>query len=332
MKNKVIKVIAILCLGLFFYIFFRAGPRVIWELLKEIPWYNWLILFFLRFVYLNLRTVNWGLIGKRYGMNIPYWRLFKARLAGQAVGFLSPQPKIAAEAVRALVLENVSQTKVFASVVVDKTTDLLATTGLVVIGVISAIIIFDMPPGMKWTLIVLALFSALIIGYFYKKQRKGLFIWLLDLMQKLKIKSRRLESRRDKIQGTDVYISEFYRLHKKTFAHVFLLYIGQFLLWAFEFHVTLRAVGVKGITYVDSFIVLALGNLSYTLPAVPGSLGIYEITFMSIFRIMSIHASLAITFILVRRVLGLIISGIGIIPILKRKSLRDIGKKTGIPL
>jgi uncharacterized protein (TIRG00374 family) len=328
MKNKLMKVIAFLCLGLFFYIFFRVGPKVIWRLLTDIAWYNWLILFSLRIAYLNLRTLNWGLIAKKYDMHIPYWQLFKARLAGQAVGFLSPQPKIAAEAVRALVLEDVGKAKVFASVVVDKTTDLMATIGLVVIGVITAVIILDMPPGMKWTFILLTLFLALIIGYFYRKQRKGLFIWLLDLMQKFKIRSRRLESHRDKIQGTDAYISEFYRLHKKTFALVFLLYIMQFLLWAFEFHITLLAVGAEGISYLDSFLVLALGNLAYTLPAVPASLGIYEITFMSIFRILGIPIRMGITFILVRRFIGLSISGIGIIPILKRKSFRELRKKT----
>jgi uncharacterized membrane protein YbhN (UPF0104 family) len=86
-------------------------------------------------------------------------------------------------------------------------------------------------------------------------------------------------------------------------------------------------VGAKGITYPESFLVLALGNLAYTLPAVPASLGIYEITFISIFKILGINDSLGITFILVRRVLGLFISGIGIIPLLKRKSLCELRKK-----
>jgi len=321
------KVIAFLCLGLFIYIFFKEGPRVIWNLLKDIAWYNWIFLFFLRFIYLNLRTMNWGLICRKFNMNVPFWKLFKARLAGQAVGFFSPQPKIAAEAVRALVLEDVSQRKVFASVVVDKTTELLATIGLVVIGVITAVIIFDIPPGLRLTFIILTLFLVSVIGYFFKKQQKGLFIWLLDLMQKFRIKPWRLESQRDKIQDTDLYIADFYRFHKKTFTRVFLLYILQFLLWAFEFHVSLLAVGAKGITYPESFLVLALGNLAYTLPAVPASLGIYEITFISIFKILGINDSLGITFILVRRVLGLFISGIGIIPLLKRKSLCELRKK-----
>lgn len=321
------KVVAVLCLALFVFIFFKEGPKVIWELFKNIQWYNWIILFSLRYIYLNLRTVNWGLICKRFDMNIPFWKLFKARLAGQAVGFLSPQPKIAAEAVRALVLEDVSQKKVLASVVVDKTTELLATIGLIVIGVVTALIIFEIPSGLRLTFIILTLLLVSVIGYFFRKQQKGLFTWLLDLMQKLRIKPWNLESQREKIQDTDLYIADFYRIHKKTFAHVFLLYIVQFLLWAFEFHVSLLAVGVKGITYPESFLVLALSNLAFTLPAVPASLGIYEITFISIFKILGITDSLGIAFILVRRVIGLVISGIGIIPILKRRSLRKLKKR-----
>lgn len=324
MKNKVIRIIAFLSLGLFFYIFMKVGPKVIWGLLKDIAWHNWFILFLLRFLYLNLRTLNWGLICRKYDMAIPYWILFKARLAGQAVGFLSPQPKIGAEAVRALVLDNVSKRKVFASVVVDKTIELLATVGLVGIGVVVAALIFSMPSGLKMTFVLLAVILAAFIGYLFMKQRDGFFIWLLDLMKKLRIKSRRLENQRDKIKDTDALISDFYRHNKKTFSLVFLLYILQFLFWAFEFYVTLLIVGAAGVTYLDSLLILALGNLSYTLPAVPGSLGIYEITFITIFRILKVETGLGMAVILIRRVLGLLISGIGIIPILKKKSLRQL--------
>jgi len=321
------KVVAIICLGLFVYIFFRQGPKAIWGLLKDIAWYNWMILFFLRFMSLNLRTVNWRLVCKKYDMHIPYWTLLKARLAGLAVGFLSPQPKIAAEAVRALMIENVSQKKVFASVVVDKTIELIATIGLVVLGIIIAIFILDMPNELKLMFIMLTIFLVFLISFFYLKQRKGFFIWMLDLMKKFRIKSKRLENQRDKIQDVDVHISDFYLQNKKTFTKVFLLYIVKFFLWGFEYHVSMLSVGVNGITFLDSFLVLALSHLSFVLPAAPSSLGIYEITLMSIFKILSIHASLGIAFILVRRVLGLIIAGIGIFPILKRKSLPELRKK-----
>jgi uncharacterized protein (TIRG00374 family) len=181
-----------------------------------------------------------------------------------------------------------------------------------------------MPAGLRLSFIILTLFLVMAVAYFYRRQRKGLFIWMLDLMQRFRIRSRRLECQRDKIQDTDMYISDFYRLHKKTFAQVFLLYVVQFLLWALEFHVTFLAVGAEGISYLHSLLVLALSNLAFAFPAVPASLGIYEITFISIFKILSVPASLGITFILVRRVLGLIISGIGILPILKKKSLGEL--------
>lgn len=321
------RIIAILCLGLFVYIIFKEGPKVIWNLLKNIAWYNWFLLFFLRFVYLNLRTINWGLICKKYDINASYWSLFKARLVGYAVGFVSPQPKIGAEAVRALVLENESRRKTFASVVVDKTTELMATIGLIVIGVIVAVFVFDMHPGLKLTFMALAAFLVVFVTYLYLKQKKGFFIWMLDLMRKLKIRPKKLENERDKIQDADTYISGFYRNHKKTFTQVYLLYMVQFLLWAFEYHVTLKIIGVAQTSYPESLLILALSNLSFTLPAVPASLGIYEITFVTIFKILSVPISLGILFILIRRVLGLTISGIGIIPLLKGKTRRKLKKE-----
>jgi len=324
MKNKTMRIIALLCMGLFVYIIFREGPKIIWNLLKSIAWYNWILLLFLRFVYLNLRTLNWGLICKKYNINSSYWTLFNARLVGYAVGFISPQPKIGAEAVRALILEKESRRKAFASVVVDKTTELMSTIGLIVIGVIVAIFVFDMPAGLKLTFLVLASFLVLFVTYLYIKQKKGFFIWMLDLMRKLKIRPRKLEDERSKIQDADTYISGFYRKHKKTFIQVYLLYMVQFLLWAFEYHVTLLTVGIKGTSYLESLLILALSNLSFTLPAVPASLGIYEITFVTIFKILSIPISMGILFILIRRILGLTISGIGVIPLLVGKTRRKL--------
>ncbi len=326
MKNTTMRIIAVICLGIFIYIIIREGTEKIWSLLKDISWYNWLLLFFLRFLYLNLRTLNWGLICRKYGIHIPYWPLFKARLTGYAVGFFSPQPKIGAEAVRALMLENISRRKAFASVVVDKTTELLATIGLIVIGVVTAIFVFEMPTGLKVTFLTVTAFLVLFIAYLYRQQQKGFFIWLMDLLKKFKIRPKKLENDRVKIQESDVLISDFYRVHKKTFTQVFLLYIVQFFFWALEYYVTLLAVGIKGTSYADSLLILALSNLAFTLPAIPGSLGIYEITFVTIFKILSVPAGLGVIFILIRRVLGLTISGIGIIPLMRgrtRDKLKD---------
>lgn len=320
------RIIAVICLGIFVYIIIREGPQKIWILLKGIAWYNWVLLFFLRFLYLNLRTMNWGLICRRYGISTPYWTLFKARLIGYTVGFFSPQPKVGAEAVRALILENTSRRKAFASVVVDKTTELLATIGLIVIGVITAVFVFKMHTGLKLTFLAVAAFLAVFVAFLYRQQRKGFFIWLLDLMKKFKIRPKKIVNDRVKIQESDVLISDFYRIHKKIFSQVFLLYILQFFFWAFEYYVTLLAVGIKGISYAESLLILALSNLAFTLPAIPGSVGIYEITFVTVFKILSIPAGLGVIFILIRRVLGLTISGIGIIPLMRgrtRDKLKD---------
>jgi uncharacterized protein (TIRG00374 family) len=312
MKNRLMTALAVLCLGLFLYLFIKVGPARIWGLLKDVAWYNWLLLLLLRLAYLILRTFNWSLICGKYGISASPWILFKARLAAQAVGFLLPQPKIGAEAVRALLLENISKRKGFASVV------------LVVLGVLAAALIFPMSFGLKITFLALTALLALVIAFLAVKQRKGFFIWLMDVLKKMRLRSKHLEKHRDKIQETDTYIKEFYGRHKSTFVLVFLLYSVLFCLWAFEFQVTFRIVGASGVSFLDGFFILALGNLSYTLPAVPASVGIYEITFVTIFRILKIEAGLGMAVILIRRVLGLFLSGIGIFPILRRKSLRRL--------
>lgn len=327
MKNTTMRIIAVICLGIFIYIIIREGPGTIWNLLKDVSWYNWALLILLRFAYLNLRTLNWMLICRRYKIRCSFRSLFKARLVGYAVGFISPQPKVGAEAVRALMLNNTGRREAFASVVVDKTTELLATIGLIVIGVIVAIFVFEMPGSLQMTFLAVTAFLVLFIAYLYRQQRKGFFIWMLSLLKKFKIRFKKLENDREKIHDADTLISDFYRIHTKTFIQVFLLYIIQFFFWAFEYFVTFLAVGIKTASYPESLLILALSNLAFTLPAVPGSLGIYEITFITIFKVLSIPVSSGIIFILVRRVLGLLISGAGIIPLFTEKTRDKLKEK-----
>ncbi len=104
----------------------------------------------------------------------------------------------------------------------------------------------------------------------------------------------------------------------------------QFFFWAFEYYVTLLAVGIKGISYAESLLILALSNLAFTLPAIPGSVGIYEITFVSVFKILSIPAGLGVIFILIRRVLGLAISGAGIIPLMQGRTRDKLQDKADV--
>jgi len=321
-QYKIIKIIAFISLVLFFYILFKLGPLNIWQIIKKTTWYQFLILIFLRFLYWSLRTLLWKTILSQYEEKIPFRQLFSARLAGHAVGYLTPSAKIGGEAVRILMLEKVNKKKTIASVVVDKTIEFLAFTLLFLIGVCAAVIIISMPASKKTLFVSMAVLLIMLAVGLFKKQKKGLLLWLLDLLKTIKLKFTFLEKNRDKIKETDSYISDFYTNHKGVYAKVFVLYLFHILLWAMEIYITFLCLGMENISYWDCFLLVILGAFAYSLPFIPASIGIYEITYLSLFVLLGIDIDFGLAVILLRRTMGLLWAGLGMILMLSKRTVQ----------
>lgn len=322
-QQKIIKIFAFISLGLFIAIFIKVGPAYIWQNLQKLSWENFGILIFLRFLYWILRTMTWRKVFVTFEKSIPFWHLFWARLAGHSVGFLTPSAKIGGEAVRALMVDKATKKKALASVTVDKTIELLATILLVVVGVILAITKIAMPDAQKAVFISSAVFVSLLAVYLFNKQKKSFFIWLIDSLKKAKIKFKILEKNREKIKETDAYISGFYSHNKNTFFYVFVWYVLLFLFWTCEIYLTFLFVGTEQITFLDGFLIVSLGTFSFLLPAIPAAIGIYEMTYISLVTLMGIPIDYGIAVVLMRRIIGLFLAGIGLIPMMKKGRFQD---------
>jgi uncharacterized protein (TIRG00374 family) len=328
MRQKIVRILAFIGLGLFIYILLKLDPRYIWQIIQKMSWQNFLILFSLRLVFWLIRALNWQIILSRYESRIPLWHLLRARLAGHAVGSLTPSSKIGGEAFKVLMVESAPPKKVLASAVVDKTIELLATILLVVIGVAIALIKIPMSGGQRLVFISLAAVVVLSGAFILKKQKKGLFIWLIDLLKKVKLKFKFLEKNRQKIRETDAYISDFYAHHHKIFPGVFILYVMMILWWTGEIYVNFLFIGTGHITFLDSFLLITLGSFAYLLPGLPASLGIYEVTYLSLFTLLGIPMDFGVALVIFRRILGFLWAGVGLIPMLRRRKSRLLTQYT----
>ena len=323
MQQKIIRILAFVSLALFIVIFIKIGPMNIWQNLKKLTWGEFGVLIVMRFLYWLLRTMNWRLVFIKLESELPFWHLFWTRLAGHAVGYLTPSAKIGGEAVRVLMVDMVDKKKVLASVTVDKTIEFLSTILLVVIGVVLAITKIAMPDTQKIVFVLLVILVCSLSLFVFNKQRKSFFIWLIDSLKRVKIKFKFLEARRDKIKETDAHIAEFYSCHKKTFFYVFALYVFFVLFWTFEIYLTFLFIGAEHVTYLDCFLIVTLGTFSFIIPAIPAAIGIYEMTYISLVTLMGIGIEFGMAMILMRRVLGLFLAGVGLIPILKKGRFQD---------
>ncbi len=309
--------------GLFAYLIVKIGPGQILRALARLNIWEIAALMGLRFAYWLLRTANWRAVLVASGERVPFWTLFGARIAAYTVSYLTPAGAIGGETVRVFFLDRIGRNKTLATVIVDKTVEFLA--GLATIGLAVAFLIteFALPREQEIELFAAVAALLVILLFLLLKQKKGLFTWGLDALRKLGIRVPALERRRDKIRETDAHISDFYAGNRGVFLALFASYVGQILIWSLEVYVTFRFIGGDTPGFLTSYLVVTLGSVATFLP-VPGSMGVYEMAYVSLFTLLGIGLASGMAVILVRRVQGLVWAGIGLIPLTRKKPARAV--------
>lgn len=320
MKQKIVRASALVGVLIFVFIIYKIGPKEIWKNISQISLSNFLILVGLRILYWLLRTISWKVVLDAYEGKTSLLHLFIARMCGHSVSQLTPTAQVGSEATRIFMINCSSRKVALASVIVDKTVEFFTVVAFTIVGVVAVFFRIPLPVKLKTIFIGAVIASTLMALFLISKQKKGLLGWVLDLIAKIKIRFKFLEQNREKIKETDQYISEFYQRHRKPFLKAFFLYSLLIMLWVAEIHLGLIFIGVTDVSLVDSFLITVLGNLAFIFPFIPGSLGIYEATYIGLFALLGLSAGAALTLVLIRRLIALLLAGFGLLGMLKPRT------------
>ena len=312
MKKKILIFLSILGVILFINIIRKIGVGLIWESLKNIAIENFLILLFLRFIFWYIRTVNWKMILNQCCSQITFWHVFKARITGFAINYLTPSANIGGEAVRVMVININNKKNALASVILDKTLELVSTIFFVIVAVAIALYKLPMPDYQKYIYIGFILSSIILLAFVLRKQHQGLLKWIISKLEKLKISFKFIKNNMDKIRDVDENISGFYKNSKRTYFTVLMLYGVQMMVWATEIFFTLNFIGLKSITFLQSYLIVSLGAIAFLMPVLPGGIGIYELTYIAVFKLLGLDTSLCMALVIIRRMIALIWAGAGL--------------------
>lgn len=323
MKKKALTISWILGLGLFIGLVFKIGPARIWDNLQRISPADLALLLLLRLLYWTVRTASWKIVFDGYGEKAGFGRLFFARLAGYALSYLTPSASIGGEPVRALMASDSDRKKALASVVVDKTIEIIVMVIFMGMGFWIGAVRLALPGNYKILFGLALCIPIAVAAVILVKQKNGLLSWTTGLLVKLRIRIPFLEKRREKIQETDRLISQFFRTRHGSFLAVFLSNCLLIFVWVLEIHITLKAVGVNRPAPINSFLIVSLGCLASLLPTVPAAIGTYEAVYVGIFFLIGYGADFALSLTLTRRIIALVWVGIGIAAMaVKRRPLR----------
>ncbi len=310
--------------GIFVYLVVRTGPADILKALGRLTLPEIAILLGLRLLYWTIRALNWDAILRHSCRErLPFRDVLGARISAYAVSYLTPAGNLGGETVRVFMLDRISRGKCLASVVVDKTVEFLAGLLTVALAVLILVTEFALPQAQRLELFAAVAVILFLLAFLVLKQKRGLFAWFLGLLQKIGIKVPFLESRRVRILETDAHISEFYNRHTRLFLGVFLSYFGQAWLWAAEIYLTFLFLGGDAPSFFKCFLIVTLGSF-YTFLPVPGSMGVYELTYVSLFALLRIDMTAGMAVILLRRVIGLLWAGIGLMPLVRARAARSL--------
>jgi uncharacterized protein (TIRG00374 family) len=311
--------------ALFIYLIVRTGPKEILRAMGRLTVAEVAALMGLRFLYWLIRAVNWRALLVSSGERVPFGEILGARIAGYAVSYLTPAGNLGGETVRIFCLDSVERNKVLATVVVDKTVEFLAGLSTVALAVVFLITEFALPRRQKLELFAAIAALMLVLIFLVLKQKQGLFTWALDTLRRIKIHIPFLESRREKILETDAHISDFYGRNKALFLALFGSYFAQAWLWAAEIYLTFLFLGGQTPGFFKCFLIVTLGSFYSFLP-VPGSVGVYELTYVSLFALLHIEMSAGMAVILIRRFVGLIWAGLGLIPLMRKRTRKAVSE------
>lgn len=323
MRKKIVRISAIIGIILFGFLVYKIGPEKIWININRISFVNFIYLFLLRILYWLLRTLNWKIVLKKLGENLSLSHLFLARMSGHSVGQLTPSAQMGSEATRILIADCSNRRLCIASSIIDKTIEFFAIVFFTLIGTFIAFIHIKLPKDIKITFSAGILLITFVILFVFFKQKKGILTWIFNLTKKLGLRIKFLEKNAEKIAETDKYISDFYKKNPSGFFKVFFLYSLMILLWVTEIHLTIFFLGIKDINFITSFIITTIGNLAFVFPFIPGSLGIYEATYIAIMAIVKQKPDIAIALVLIRRILALTLAGLGLIGMFKLSKKKE---------
>lgn len=241
--------------------------------------------------------------------------LFPIRLIGEAINILTPTAYLGGEPVKAYLLRryDVPIQEGLASVVISKIIMTIAQVLFFIAGIIASV--HYLSPDYSLVMpITFVVGMVLFIAFFlFIVQRKGLFVPIVNVIERFEIKIHFLKDRKDKIKSLDEKIRNFYFNHKKRFYMCFFCYFLAWMTGTFEVYVIIVLMGEK-ISIGQALIVeSAIQLIKLCVFFIPGGFGVLEGGSLVIFETLGFGAEIGLSYGIFRRIRELGWASVGFI-------------------
>lgn len=288
---------------------YRVGAKAILETMARLSWWQFLLVCIPSTASMACDTLGWRFAFARD--RAPFWRLYGARVVGEALNLVTAVGSVGGEAAKAwLVRRDVSYEESIPSIVIAKTTITIAQALFLLIGIVFAWTSLNADSqilrGMLWLLVI----EVAAVAGFFGAQLLGLVARGGRLLKTFGVVD-------DASRATqlDEALRGYYRREWSRFALSVAFHLAGWLLAALEAFVMLWALGIDA-SAVTATVIEALGSgVRFATFLVPGSLGAYEGANAAAFGALGFGAGAGLTFSLLRRARQVVwvVVGIGVL-------------------
>lgn len=272
---------------------YRIGSEPVVEALRRLAWWEFLLLCLPYALMMFVDTLGWRYAFVRDA--VPFTRLYAARVVGEAINIATALGQVGGEAVKVwLVRRDVSYEESVPSVVIAKTTIVMAQTLCLAIGIVVAWVAVDVSAWLLQAMLWLLLVEILAVGGFLGVQVSGLVARGGRLL-------RVLGAAEAHAATLDRALRQYYRHEWGRFALSVGFHLMGWLLAAAEALVMLWALGID-VALVTAVVIEALGSgVRFATFLVPASLGAFEGANAAAFEALGLGAGAGLAFSFVRR-------------------------------
>ncbi|MBO0857977.1 MAG: flippase-like domain-containing protein [Chloracidobacterium sp.] len=319
LRSRLLAVISALVGGaLFIYVIKQTGLSEIASNLRAIGAGFILILAVSSIRYLS-RSLAWLRCMNPEERKVGFWALWRARLAGEAVGDLTIGP-VVAEPMRLIALgDKLSLSSGISSLAVENIAYAVSSCLMVMAGMAAALASFGLNESMRTvagaTLAVV--FAPVAVAVVIIRRRwkisSNLLSALAGLIARDETKRSPIESKIDRLRELEDYVFDFYANRPRDFFILIFCHTAFHLAGALEIYLTLRLMGL-GVNFVAAAAFEAVNraiNIAFTF--VPALVGVDEVGTGTLVRAAGFDFDHGVTLALIRKIRMFFWVGIGLI-------------------
>src|SRR5882672_671530 len=319
LRSRLLAVIsALIGLGLFIYVIKQTGFTQIASNLRAVGAGFLLILAVSSTRYLS-RSLAWLRCMNPEERRVGFWALWRARLAGEAVGDLTFGP-VVAEPMRLIALgDRLSLSSGISSLAVENIAYTVSSCLMVMAGAVAMLASFGLSESMRTAAsVTLAVVFALVAAPVVTIRRRwkigsSLLSALTGFVVRDQAKRSRIEEKIDRLRALEEYVFDFYAKRPRDFFILVLCQAAFHLAGALEIYLTLRLTGLS-VNFVVAGAFEAVNraiNIAFTF--VPALVGVDEVGTGALIRAAGFDFDHGVTLALIRKIRMFFWIGIGLI-------------------